>query len=177
MIRIIFCGLVAFILSACVHVEEPLRQQQQQLAITSMFVEQVNVDEHSTYAFTPLQKNAKGARYPKITAEIENFLAERNITQVSPEDKPTFLVGYLLRKDEDYSDEDLVKTFGIDPGLPDLPELDKGTMLVFVLDGQSKQFLWRGAAQGFIIDDISEVDRKHRIEQLVYAIFGQFVNK
>lgn len=177
MIKQIISALGILGLTACVSVDTPLYDTKEQLAVTSIFLDEVNITPSSTYAFTPLQSNEKGELYPNLTAEIEVYMAERSVEKVASNETPTFLVGYILRKNNDPSEQKLVDTFGVDPGLPDLPELDKGTMLVFILDGDTKNFLWRGAAQGFIIESNTPEERQIRLKKLVHSIFAQFDNK
>lgn len=169
--------LIALTLSACVQVNTEVENAGSQLAISSVHDHDITIDENTTYAFTPLQMNENGASFPLFTAEIEKYLAVKGVQQVTPEQNPTFYIGYILEREEDLSDEQLSETFGLNPGLPDLPNLDKGTMLMFVLDGESKQFAWRAAAQGFIIEDISAEERHLRVQQIVNSMLHQFVNK
>lgn len=170
-------ALFALTLSACVQVNTEVENAGSQLAISSIHDHDIVLDENSTYAFTPLQESERGATFPLVTAEIEKYLAVKGFQQVTPEQNPTFYIGYILEREEDLSDEQLSETFGLNPGLPDLPNLDKGTMLMFALEGESKQFAWRAAAQGFIIEDISAEERHLKIQQLVNSMLHQFVNK
>ncbi|TRX53150.1 DUF4136 domain-containing protein [Thalassomonas sp. M1454] len=175
-IRIITIFTALLAVSACVTVEEaPVSDSQ--LVISSSFERDIELDENSTFAFTPLQVTEHGARYPAMTEAIEQFMAANSFKQVTPDQNPTFYIGYVLESEEDMSDDQLVESFGLNPGLPHLPELDKGTLLVFVLDGQSKQFVWKSAAQGFILDEQNDDERQLRIQNIVSATFNQFINK
>lgn len=161
-------------LSACVQVNTEIEHAESQLAISSSHDRDLSLNSSSTYAFTPLQQGDNGARFPVVTTEIEQFFNSRGYQQVTPEEKPTFYIGYVLEREDELSDEQLTETFGLNPGLPNLPDLEKGTMLIFVLEGESKQFAWRGAAQGFVIDDLTEQEREHRIKQIVQSMLSQF---
>ncbi|NMP17169.1 DUF4136 domain-containing protein [Thalassotalea sp. Y01] len=162
-------------LAACVQVTDEEAMAERQLAISSSHDKDLVLDSNTTYAFTPLQETDLGQRFPAFTAEIKRYLNSRGFRQVEADQQPTFFIGYILEREEDFSDEQLSETFGLNPGLPDLPNLEKGTMLMFVLDGETKQFAWRGAAQGFVIDDIDEQERQHRIQVIVGSMLRQFV--
>lgn len=175
-IRLISIFAVLFAVSACVTVEE-MPVSDSQLVISSSFERDIELDENSTFAFTPLQVTEEGARYPIITQAIEQYMVANSFSQVTPDQNPTFYIGYVVESEEDMSDEQLAESFGLNPGLPHLPELDKGTLLVFILDGQSKQYVWKSAAQGFLLDEQNEEERQLRIQNIVSATFNQFVNK
>ncbi|MEW6997930.1 DUF4136 domain-containing protein [Colwelliaceae bacterium BS250] len=175
-IRTLTTVIIAISLSACVNVEEP-QHNEKQLVVSSSFERDIELDEHSTYAFTPLQESDIGHRYPLMTETIEQYMTAKSFTQVSAQQNPTFYIGYLLETEDDLSDEQLVESFGLNPGLPTLPHLEKGTLMVFVLDGQTKQFVWKAAAQGFVIEDLSDEERRLRMQQIVVATFNQFVHK
>ena len=175
--RILITAIMLLATSACVQVNTEVEHAQTQLAISSIHDKEIMLDETSTFAFTPLQESDSGAKYPLVTEEIELNLVNRGFTAVSVEQQPTFFIGYILESEDDLSDEQLSETFGLNPGLPDLPDLEKGTMLIFVLDGETKQFAWRAAAQGFIFDDLSEEERLQRIKTVVDSMLRQFVEK
>lgn len=174
--RTVIYLLLALSMSACVQVNTEIEKAESQLAISSVHDRELQLDQHSTFAFTPLQQNENGAVFPMVTAEIEMFLKQKGFQLVTPEQQPTFYIGYILERENELSDEQLSETFGLNPGLPDLPELEKGTMLVFVLDGESKQFVWRAAAQGFVLDDLDAEQKKLRLQQVVHSTLNQFNN-
>lgn len=172
--RILIFALIILCLSACVQVNTQVEHAESQLAISSSHDRDLFLNSNSTYAFTPLQQSDNGSRFPMVTTEIEQFFNARDYQQVTPEDNPTFYIGYILERSDELSDEQLGETFGLNPGLPDLPDLEKGTMLIFVLEGESKQFAWRGAAQGFVLDDLSQEERNNRIKLIVHSMLSQF---
>ena len=175
--RILAALILVLSISACVQVQNDIAPAESQLVISSSFERDISLDANSTYAFTPLQKSENLPVVNDITDEIEMYLNAKGYKQVSANEQPTFHIGFILEHEDDLSDEELSETFGLNPGLPDLPNLDKGTLLMFVLDGDNQSFVWRGAAQGFIIKDTTEEERDYRLKTIVHSMLNQFDNK
>ncbi len=162
-------------LSACVTVAEPTRANNK-FVISSNFEKDIKLDENSTFALAPLQMNRSDALHPLVTNAIEQYLKNSSLRQIHNGQQPTFYISYVLKSEKDLSDKALTENFGINPGLPAMAELKKGTLMILISDGKTKQHLWKGAAQGFAIDGLSDEDKKLRMQRIVTATFRQFTH-
>jgi len=52
--------------------------------------------------------------------------------------------------------------------------LDKGSFLIYIEDVATGQKVWRGAAQGFVHDDLNEGQRQQRAADIVANVMKQF---
>ncbi len=53
-------------------------------------------------------------------------------------------------------------------------EFERGTLLVDVLDGRSRQLVWRGTVQAEVYPDLDEKKREERIREAARKVLGQF---
>ncbi len=89
-----------------------------------------------------------------------------------------YKVSYVAALERSLSDEELDKSFGINPGLPSQSRsgqsYEKGTIIIDVSDAVSTRSLWRAAMQGYVTLDLSEKARRERVSRIVGKMFRSF---
>lgn len=100
----------------------------------------------------------------------------------SPDSKPDFFVAYYMRvKDlmkgsstQNYIGDRATGTFTT---LSDIHAYKEGTLLIDVVDGSSKQLVWRGSALAEVDPGMTPEDRDKLIRRVVQAMFAHFPPK
>lgn len=66
------------------------------------------------------------------------------------------------------------EVFGVMPGLQENEGLQKGSFVIYVQDLSTGQRIWRGVAQGFAREHMSEQQRQERAQKTVDTVLAQF---
>ncbi|RKF15859.1 DUF4136 domain-containing protein [Alginatibacterium sediminis] len=109
-------------------------------------------------------------RYGKV---IERNLLANGYIQSSPE-TADFLVRYGLALDADVSDAQMLAKFGISSGLQSLEQLQKASLLIYMLDPLSERLDYRSVAQGFMQDEGSSDEELEFEQRVVSSMLTQF---
>jgi hypothetical protein len=105
---------------------------------------------------------------------IHSYLGSQGFNQQVSSEKVDFRVGYVFATEAKLKDGTLAELFGVDPGLQSHAGLEKGTLLIYILDGGTEQLVWRVAMQGFINEDRPVKKRAERVRQIVVSMMSHF---
>lgn len=175
--RLLFAVLVSVSLSACVQVIETERRTESQLAISSVFEQDVKVQPNQTFNFMTLKHNDNNLYINEIGRQISQYLENNQLVEVNEDAPSDYTVVYFLRKEGVQENKSLTDIFGIDPGLHSVSGLNKGTLMIAVLDAPQNKLIWKAATQGFIMENSSPEEKKERIQRGINSTLSQFVYK
>ena len=105
-------------------------------------------------------------------SEITSALSDKGFKQVTGPDSD-FELGFLLALPTSLGDEQILQQFGFNPGLQagGGNRLEKGTLVIILIDPRSGRSLWRGALQAAVDFDANDTARKQRaklaVDQLI----------
>ncbi len=171
------------ILTACVQVVQAPIERGAALAVSSVWDIPTKYPAGSTFSLspkyiedvslTPEQMKAIYQLYAKSI--VENFSEQKY--HFTENNKADFYIGFAIALSDDLSDKTISEKFGVTPGLQSKDELQKGSFLMYVEDGNSHLRVWRGAVQGFVQEDYSSVERKQRVDTIVMMVLSQFFKR
>jgi len=111
---------------------------------------------------------------------IRQNLNKRGYRFVSSATDSDFLVGYVLALESSLKDEEINEKYQLNPGLSGQAvnsyQYEKGTLIIDLIDPETKRSIWRGAMQGFAQFDTKEEDRIKRINLYVDQLFQSYFN-
>lgn len=179
---LLLLGFSAIVLSACVQVTNtPVVDKAAKVAISSVrdaatqfpqgsnFVIKTHYVDHAS---TPPAEQE--ALYTRFGSAISNNFSRHGYQQTADNAQAKFLVGYGVASSNDFSDEKMNEVFGVMPGLQENEGLQKGSFVVYVQDLSTGQRIWRGVAQGFAREHMSEQQRQERAQKTVDTVLAQF---
>lgn len=176
----LLAGITLFTLG-CVQVVQEQPARTTQLAVSSVWDMPGNYNKGSRFALSPkylkevsLKPEQVKNIYALYAEKITKSLQQHGYQLGSSNDVPDFYVGFGVALSDDLSDKTISEKFGITPGLQEKDELEKGSFLIYVEDAAMQERVWRGAVQGFVQMDLSEEERKTRVEHVVNVVLAQF---
>ncbi|SET71753.1 DUF4136 domain-containing protein [Thalassotalea agarivorans] len=181
--RIISLIASILLISACVQVQENSTQASR-LAVSAVQDMPANFEQGSTFAIVPIKvehqrysdEEVDGAYHIYANA-ITQQMIDRGYTVVQEPKIAKIWVRFALVLEEDVSDATIAEKFGVVPGLPHTDGLEKGSFLVAIEDAEQMQRVWRGAAQGFVHEELPVNERIARTENIVSQVFKQYQPK
>jgi len=169
------------VIIGCVQVTPELKQNNKQLAISSVRDVQISYPRGSTFSLSPkyiketsLKAEQTQAIYQLYSKAIVNDLTNNGYVNNNTIEKAAFYVGFGVALSDDLSDEKISDKFGVIPGLPDESDFKKGSFLIYIEDVATGQRVWRGIAQGFAHTELSEAQRNQRTAVIVANVMKQF---
>jgi hypothetical protein len=184
LIKICVGLMLGLLLTACVQVQQPVANPARQLAISTVTDIRLELAENARFAIDPLLNDLLPHQLdqqqiqPLIQELIVAELSQQGFEyQQSPEPLVDFYVGFLVVKEQQLPDEKYNKIFKLNPGLKSVDDYEKGTLLVYILEGKNQQFAWRGAVQGFIQENAELSERKHRGAQVIKTLLTNFYHE
>jgi len=169
------------LLAGCVQVTQEYPMRKTQLAVSSARDLPTTFPSGSKFALSP--KHLKEASlkpeqiqriYHLYSQEIIADFESRNFQLAKQGQKIDFYVGFGIALSKDLSDAAISEKLGVSPGLPSNNELEKGSFLIYVDDGETGQRIWRGAAQGFVQQDYNAEQRQERVTKVVDMLLSQY---
>ena len=98
--------------------------------------------------------------------------------QFTKESNTDLQVSYAAGLEAELSDKDIVKRFGMNPGLQGksskLDQYEKGTIIVDILDTSTNKSVWRGVVQGYADMNLSRAERGKRMESIMQQLLAEF---
>jgi len=173
--------LITLTLSACVQVTPESKQNNNQLAISSVRDLPFNYPQKSLFSLSPkyvketsLKAKQTQAVYHLYTNAIVNDLQQNGFVIAQKGQQTAFHVGFGVALSNDLSDEKINEKFGVSPGLPEKNDLNKGSFLIYIEDAITGKRVWRGIAQGFALEGITIEQRQQRTAVIVASVMKQF---
>lgn len=169
------------IITGCVQVTPEIKQNSQQLAISSVRDALISYPLGSSFSLSPkyvketsLKAEQTRAVYHMYSKAIVNDLTNNGYANDITKKQADFYVGFGIALSDDFSDEKISDKFGVTPGLPEASDLKKGSFLIYIEDAATGQRIWRGIAQGFAHTELTEKQRNQRAATVVSNVMKQF---
>jgi len=179
--KLLIVALSALTISACVQVPVETNSKANQLAISSVRDLPLTYPQGSLFSLSPKyvkETSLKAKQTQKIyhlyTNAIVSNLQYNGFETVLTGQQADFYVGFGIALSSDFSDGKINEKFGITPGLPEQPDLEKGSFLIYIEDAATGQRVWRGIAQGFAHEKLTAEQRQQRISVIVASVMKQF---
>ena len=173
--------LSSWIITGCVQVTPEYKQNNNQLAISSVRDLPVSYPQDSLFLLSPkyvketsLKAEQTQAIYHIYSKAIVNDLTKNGYINGRKGQQPAFYVGFGIALADDFSDKKISEKFGVTPGLPEKLDFKKGSFLVYIEDGVTGQRVWRGIAQGFAKAELTPEQRQQRAAKVVANVMKQF---
>jgi hypothetical protein len=79
--------------------------------------------------------------------------------------------------ESELDDQAIAKIYGIAPGLivQSTDDYEKGALIIDIVDGFTKQSVWRGALQAAVTFDVEPAIRQQRVTSAVEALLKNFL--
>lgn len=88
-----------------------------------------------------------------------------------------FVVGFGAAVEERVSDDTLMSLTGLSPGLSLEPGTDKGTLMIALFNPGAAAADWRVQLQGYTHDELTGVERRERLHQLISQMLATLPTK
>lgn len=173
--------LSSLITIGCVQVTPAYKQNNNQLAISSVRDLPVSYPQGSLFSLSPkyvkktsLKAEQTQAIYQLYSKAIVSNLTQNGFIKADAVKQSVFYVGFGIALSDDFSDEKINDKFGVTPGLPEKSDLRKGSFLIYIEDAITGERVWRGIAQGFANTGLTPAQRKQRANAVVANVMKQF---
>ena len=113
-----------------------------------------------------------------IEDAIRSSLVENGYRFVDDRSAAQYTIAYTAALESALDDATILRQFGLVPGnltVPvNNPTYEKGTLVIYVLDGNNGDVIWRSAAQAAVDFSLENEEREQRIERVVRDMFSSF---
>lgn len=112
-----------------------------------------------------------------IKDAIKASLSAKGYQFIPSGQQSDFLVAFTVALESGASDKTLTIKYGITPGLriqSDTTGMEKGTIIIDIVQFGSKRSLWRGALQGLAHLELDDAIRRKRINAVVGDLLSKF---
>ncbi len=111
-----------------------------------------------------------------LRAAINNTMTEKGYQAAAAGVQGDLLVGYIITLNDARTDEEIADSYGVQASInvptPDPARYEKGTLVIDILDSSTGLMAWRSALQGFASFQISDEQRRHRINEMVQRMLS-----
>jgi hypothetical protein len=159
------------------------------LSVNADWDPQARFDDLHSWAWLPGQVDGREERRPesplvrrRIVAAVEDGFAARGYTQIQ-QGTPDFWVAYHVAIENKLETRTIYDGYRPGPywygyGWPYAEtyteEYQVGTLLIDVIDGRSRQLMWRGIAQARLRELHTPQEREQQVRKAVQAILERF---
>jgi len=169
------------VLSACVQVVQAPAAHGASLAVSSVWDTPTKYPKGSTFSLSPkyvddtsLKPEQMEVIYQIYAKAIADTFSDHGYYLANNNHEADLYISFAIALSDDLSDKTISEKFGVTPGLQSKDTLQKGSFLMYVEDGSSRQRVWRGAVQGFVQEDYNLIERKQRVDKVVTMVLSQF---
>ena len=181
--KIILLSLVCITLSACsvnaIKQEDVSSSFLNRTSMVQRHYSDILIPEGTLFSWSP---NLKGvypdSRLANVNMDkllkngLEDALIKKGYQFTDNAVNASYTMNYTAALKSDLSDDEVLQIFGAQPGLVSRGELDqkveKGTLIVDVINQKTGQLHWRSVGQALaILDEISQQQREQRVKQFV----------
>ena len=180
-VSLVIALATSLLVSACVTVPQPSKMNKNQLAISSVRDIPISYSQGSLFSLAPKYVKETSLKAEQIQAvyglyanAIVADLKKHGFKNTNNDTNTAFHVGFGIALASDLSDKTLYEQFGLTPGLPGHDDLKKGSVLIYIEDTSTGKKVWRGIAQGFAHEELSDAQKKQRVAMVVSRIMKQF---
>jgi frataxin-like iron-binding protein CyaY len=90
----------------------------------------------------------------------------------------SYAVAYTAALESSLDDTQIIQRYGLLPGNTQIPtddaNIEKGSLIIYVFNTRTDSVIWRSAAQVGVHFDMSDEQRKERVERIVAEMFQTF---
>lgn len=113
-----------------------------------------------------------------IESEITNNLAAKKMNLVASVNGAAYVIAYAAALESSLDDNAIIQHFGLLPGKAAIPgndsNVEKGSLIIYVINRQLDRVVWRSAAQVGVQFDAPAEQRSARVKQVVMEMFQTF---
>jgi hypothetical protein len=113
-----------------------------------------------------------------IESEIVNNLQAKKMRVVDSTSGASYIIAYAAALESSLDDSAIIQHFGLLPGKApvetDNENVEKGSLIIYVINKKSDRVVWRSAAQAGVQFDATAEQRSARVKQLVSEMFQTF---
>lgn len=172
-------GIVLFLLIGCIQVPPEVANKNKQLAVSSVWDKQLNIEKSHTFALVPHFIDSKTLDRDGLNVMYQVYQERLKAKVIShghlvSNTNPDLVIGYGIALAEDMGDKELSAKFGITPGLNAHHGASKGSLFIYIEDALTRERVWRATVQGFVQQDLSAKERVERADQVVDSVLSHF---
>ena len=184
--RLLFVG---FALTAASCVTEPVettpRIKFSDTSVIAVGDKDAAVKKQSTFAWLPdAVRFYKDERLEKshikelIEKEIVKNISAKEMNFVESVNGASYAVAYTAALESSLDDSQIIQRYGLLPGNTQIPNddanIEKGSLIIYVFNTRTDSVIWRSAAQVGVHFDMTDAQRKERVERIVAEMFQTF---
>lgn len=180
-IKLSITVILSLTIAACVQVPVENNTRASQLAVSSVRDLPISYPQGSLFSLSPkyveetsLKPSQTQNIYKLYTNAIISDLQNNGFTNSTSSENSMFHVGFGVALADDFSEDNIDQKFGLSPGLPEQANMKKGSFLIYIEDAKTGERVWRGIAQGFAHEELSDSERKTRTQNIVSSVMKQF---
>ena len=143
------------------------------------------VKKQSTFAWMPdAVRFYKDERLEKahikelIEKEIVKNISAKEMNFVESVNGASYAVAYTAALESSLDDSQIIQRYGLLPGNTQIPgddaNIEKGSLIIYVFNTRTDSVIWRSAAQVGVHFDMTDEQRKERVERIVAEMFQTF---
>jgi len=169
-------------LTACTTETEVSSRFSMAPAVLSVSEPNTIIPAQSVFAWLPQSQEYhadprfRGAKINHMVEDaIRQSLQQRRYVFQSNASGANYLIAYVAGLENDLDDREMMKRFGIVPGVAANStdaQAEKGTLVIYVIDTRTGRRIWRSALQTLVTLDMDDAVRQQRIYAAVDAMFA-----
>ena len=143
------------------------------------------VKKQSTFAWLPdAVRFYKDERLEKshikelIEREIVKNISVKEMNFVESVNGASYAVAYTAALESSLDDSQIIQRYGLLPGNTQIPtddaNIEKGSLIIYVFNTRTDSVIWRSAAQVGVHFDMTDLQRKERVERIIAEMFQTF---
>lgn len=113
-----------------------------------------------------------------IEKEIVKNVSAIELNFVESVNGAAYAIAYTAALESSLDDSEIIQRYGLLPGNTQIPtddaNIEKGSLIIYVFNTRSDSVIWRSAAQVGVHFDMSDAQRKERVERVVAEMFQTF---
>lgn len=110
-----------------------------------------------------------------IEKEIVKNVSAKELNFVESVNGAAYAIAYTAALESSLDDSEIIQRYGLLPGNTQIPtddaNIEKGSLIIYVFNTRSDSVIWRSAAQVGVHFDMSDAQRKERVERVVGEMF------
>ena len=170
-------AIIITLFFGCVVIVEQPSKVDSAIAVSSVWDIPTQLPQGSSFQLAPnyLEQVSTKHRQVKDTYHaLASAISDNLLTQgyQLAQENGDFTVSFGMALSDELDDKMISKHFGLTPGLQTQTGSLKGSLLISVEKSHSKQRIWRGTAQGFVLAGNSNEDRIKRINKVVNMVLA-----
>jgi len=183
-LQLIVLMLTFLMINACATTENQAQQAGVKIepSIISVSTPGTKIPQGASFAWLP--KAIGLYKDERLDSTTIQYLIEKNIKTslagmgfrfVGSETAVDYTIAYTAALESSLDDTTILRRYGLVPGNMRIPQGDpmyeKGTLLIYVLDNNTGDVIWRSAVQAAVDFSLDNEERKKKIEPIIRDMF------